>query len=75
MTVHLDDESARMVAEAALAAKQPLEQWLRENLRQAATRSLSGAKAVEGRISPLHPGAMQPAADFNAPLAEFTLHV
>jgi hypothetical protein len=52
-------------------ADQPLESWLREKVCQAAARTVNGTKSGVRRVSPLHPGAMQPALDFNTPLEEF----
>jgi hypothetical protein len=75
VTIHLDDDVARLVAEAAQMARQPLESWLRDSVCQAAARAVSSTKAGVRRIAPLHPGAMQPAADFNAPLEEFAPYV
>jgi|GEM_PF-6822940 len=71
LTIQLDDELALLVKEAAQVAHQPLEAWLRENLCEAAARTVNRTKTAPRRLSPLHPDAMQPAADFNAPLAEF----
>lgn len=45
-------------------ANQPLEFWLREKACQAA-RTLDGAQSAVRRVSPLHPGVMQLAPDFN----------
>ncbi len=75
LTIQLDDDAARLVAEAAQASKQPVESWLRESICQAAARAVNGAKSAIHRVSPLHPGAMQPAPDFNAPLEEFAPYV
>ena len=75
LTIKLDDDAAHLVADAARAANQPLEQWLRENICQAAERTVSGEKARMHRTSPLHPGAMQPAPDFNTSLEEFAPYV
>lgn len=75
LTIQLDDDAARLVAEAAQVAKQPLEDWLRENICKAAAHAVNGTKLVARRVSPLHPGAMQPALDFNAPLEEFAPYV
>ncbi|MBI2946678.1 MAG: hypothetical protein HYY23_03470 [Verrucomicrobia bacterium] len=75
LTLNLDDDDARLVAQAAQAANQPLEQWLRENICRAAERAVSHAETVATRVSPLHPGAMKPAPDFNAPLEEFAPYV
>jgi hypothetical protein len=75
LTIHLDDEAARLVQEAAEKANQPVESWLREKVCLAAARTVEGGKAAARRISPLHPGAMQPAPDFNAPLEEFAPYV
>jgi len=71
-TVSLDDEAAHLVREAARAVNQPLDRWLSESLRQAAARTLRRTKAGTARIFPLHPGAMEAAPDFNAPLPEFS---
>ena len=71
LTIKLDDTAASLVAEAAQVSKQPVEHWLRENICRAAENTLNRASAALQRISPLHPGAMQPALDFNAPLDEF----
>jgi hypothetical protein len=75
LTIQLDDDAARLVREAAQRADQPLEFWLREKVCQAAAGTVEGAKAAVRRVSPLHPGAMQPAPDFNAPLEEFAPYV
>ena len=75
LTIQLDDDAARMVREAAQMADQPLEFWLREKICQAAALTVIGAKSAVRRVSPLHPGAMQPAPDFNAPLGEFAPYV
>jgi len=77
LTITVEDEAARLVQEAARLAHQPLEHWLRDNIRDAAERSVAGALGgtPSPRIAPLHPGAMQPTADFNAPLEEFAPYV
>ena len=75
LTIKLDDDDARLVAKAAQVTNQPLERWLRENICQAAARTVNRAEAAHGRISPLHPGAIQPAPDFNAPSEEFAPYV
>lgn len=75
VTISLDDEAARLVQAAARAVNQPLEHWLREGIRRMAEQTVNSAKAAAPRISPLHPGAMQPAADFGAPLEEFAPYV
>jgi hypothetical protein len=75
LTIQLDDETARLVREAAQMADQPLESWLREKVSQAAARTGNGTKSSARRVSPLHPGAMQPAPDFNTPLEEFAPYV
>jgi hypothetical protein len=75
LTIHLDDDAARLVREAAQMADQPLEFWLREKVCEAAAHTVNGAKSAVRRVSPLHPGAMQPAPDFNAPLEEFASYV
>lgn len=75
LTIKLDDDAVRLVEKAAQAAAQPLEHWLRESICQAAALAIHGPKPITRRISPLHPGAMAPSADFNAPLEEFGPHV
>jgi len=75
LIIQLDDDSARLVREAAQMADQPLEFWLREKVCQAAARAVNGAKSAIPRVSPLHPGAMKAAPDFNAPLEEFAPYV
>ena len=75
LTIALDDDAAGLVREAAKAENRPLEEWVRQSICQAAARTVGNAKAVSRRISPLHPGAMQPAPDFNAPLEEFAPYV
>jgi hypothetical protein len=75
LTISLDDETARLVEKAAQVVNQPVEDWLRESIGQAAARTVKTVKAASGRISPLHPGAMQPTPDFNAPLEEFARYV
>ena len=75
LTIELDDDAARLVAKAAQVTNQPLERWLRESICQAAARTVNRAGAAHDRISPLHPGAMEPAPDFNAPLEEFVPYV
>ncbi len=75
VTIQLDDDAARLVAEAAKVTNQPLEHWLRESIRQVAARTVNSAKIAARRVSPLHPGAMQPAPDFDAPLEEFAPYV
>jgi hypothetical protein len=75
LTIQLDDNAARLVREAAQMADQPLEFWLREKVCQAAARAVNGAKSAVRRVSPLHPGSMQLAPDFNAPLEEFAPYV
>lgn len=71
LIIQLDDETARLVREAAQMADRSLESWLREKVSQAAARTVNGTKSAVRRVSTLHPGAMQPAPDFNAPLEEF----
>ena len=71
LTIQLDDDAVRLVAEAAQAVNQPLDEWLRRSVCEAAAQTVNHAKASTRRISPLHPGAMQTAPDFNAPLEEF----
>jgi len=75
LTISLDDETARLVEKAAQVVNQPVEDWLRESIGQAAARAAKTEKAAPTRISPLHPGAMQLAPDFNAPLEEFAPYV
>ena len=77
LTITVEDEAVRLVQEAARLSHQPLETWLRDSIHQAALRSVAGAVAgtPSPRIAPLHPGAMQPTADFNAPLEEFGPYV
>ena len=75
LTINLDDDAARLVQAAAQSVNQPLEHWLRESICQAAAQTVSQSPAVSRRLAPLHPGAMQPTADFNAPLEEFAAHV
>ena len=75
VTIQLDDEATRLVAEAARATNQPVESWLRESICRLAASTVNSAKSAVRRISPLHPGAMQPAADFNGPLEEFASYV
>ena len=74
LTIQLDDDAARLVREAAQMAE-PLESWLREKVCQAAAHTVNGANSAVRRVSSLHPGAMQPAPDFNAPLEEFAPYV
>lgn len=71
LTIRLDDDAARLVAEAARAVNQPLEDWLRESIRQAAERTVQNSKSGGKRIYPLHPGSMEATPDFNSPLGEF----
>jgi len=75
LTIKLDDEAARLVAQAAQTVNQTLEEWVQESLCQAAARAVNVAKPSTRRISPLHPGAMTVAPDFNAPLEEFAAYV
>ena len=75
LTINLDDDVARLVQAAAQAVNQPLEHWLRESICQMAERTVNSTKTAARRVSPLHPGAMQPAPDFNAPLEEFAPYV
>lgn len=70
LTIDLDDDADRLVREAARAVNQPLGVWARDSLCRAAARAVEPA-APARRVSPLHPGAMQPSADFNAPMEEF----
>lgn len=71
LTIQLDEDAARLVREAARMVDQPVESWLREKVCQAAASIVNGAKQTVRRVSPLHPGAIQPAPDFNTPLEEF----
>jgi hypothetical protein len=72
LTIAMEDDAIRLAQEAARLSDQSLEHWLRDNIRLAALRVVTVPPAVDQkRIAPLHPGAMQPAADFNAPLDEF----
>ncbi len=75
LTIQLDDAAARLVEQAARAAAQPVEHWMRESICQAAAHALAAARPITRRISPLHPGAMDASPDFNAPLEEFTPYV
>ena len=75
LSIDLDDDAARLVQEAAKSVNQPLEHWLRESICQAAARTIRRAPMGTRRIAPLHPGAMQPTPDFNAPLEEFAPYV
>ena len=75
LTIQLDDDAARLVEKAAQTVNQPLEHWVRESVCQAAVRTVGGANPLSRRISPLHPGAMEPVPDFNAPLEEFGPYV
>ena len=75
LTIHLDDEAARLVQAAARVVNQPLDHWLRESICEVAERTVKNAATATRRVSPLHPGAMQAAPDFNAPLEEFVPYV
>lgn len=75
LTISLDDDAARLVQAAAQSVNQPVEHWVRESICQAAARTVRAEPARTRRIAPLHPGAMQPTPDFNAPLEEFASHV
>ena len=75
LTINLDDDTAQLVLAAAQAAKQPLEDWVRESICQMAQRTANHAPTGAGRISPLHPGAMRTTPDFDAPLEEFAQYV
>jgi hypothetical protein len=74
LLLNLDEETARMAECAARQANQTLEQWLCANIRAAALSMATTVPPVR-RIAPLHPGAMRPSADFNAPLNEFAPYV
>jgi hypothetical protein len=71
LRIDLDDEAASLVQRAAAAQNRSIEDWLRDNIQQAAARVVGSAQPTSHRVSPLHPGAMQPASDFNEPLEEF----
>ena len=75
LTIKLDDDTVRLVEQAAQVVNQPLEHWLRESICQAAARTMNSIHVAIRRISPLHPGAMQPTADFDVPLEEFAPYV
>jgi hypothetical protein len=75
VTKNLDDEAARLTQTAAQLVNQPLEHWLRESICQMAERTVNKAKVPLRRVSPWHPGAMQPTPDFNAPLEELAPRV
>lgn len=75
ITIELDDAAARTVHEAAQAAQQPVENWVRENICQAARRAVGAGKNGRARTFPLHPGAMEIMPGFNAPLEEFSPYV
>lgn len=71
LRIDLDDDAARLVQSAAAAQNRSIEDWLREKIQEAAARAVGNAQPTQPRISPLHPGAMQPSPDFNEPLEEF----
>lgn len=71
LRIDLDDEAAILVQRAAAAQNRSIEEWLRENIQQAAARVVGSAQPPSNRVSPLHPGAMEPTPDFNEPLEEF----
>lgn len=71
LRIDLDDEAARLVQQAAAAQNRSIEDWLRENIQQAASRAVGNVQTTAQRVSPLHPGAMRPLPDFNEPLEEF----
>ncbi len=73
LTIDLDDDTARLVQEAARAADQSVAEWLRHKVCEAA--AFSRQPSTPQRISPLHPGAIQAAPDFNAPMEEFAAYV
>ncbi len=73
LTIDLDDDATRLVQEAARAVNQPVRDWARNSICQAAARTVA-VTARSRRISPLHPGAIQPAADFNEPMDEFAAY-
>jgi hypothetical protein len=70
LTIQLDENAARLVEDAARAANQPVAEWARTSICRAAALTVKGP-APASRVSPLHPDAMHPASDFNAPLDEF----
>jgi hypothetical protein len=71
LRIDLDDEAARLVYRAAAAQNRPIEDWLRDKIQEAAARVVDGAQPGSNRISPMHPGDMQPAPNFNEPLEQF----
>jgi hypothetical protein len=77
LTIDLDDSAAHLVQQAARAANQPVVEWVRHSICEAAARSMKGVPndVRANRVSPLHPEALQPAVDFNAPLEEFAPYV
>jgi hypothetical protein len=70
LTIDLDSETARLVEEAARVAKQPIQEWVRLSISQAAAREVRAAEPLR-RVAPLHPNAMVAADDFNNPLEQF----
>jgi hypothetical protein len=74
LTISLDDESSRLVQEAARAANQPVSEWARNRICRAAVQTVHNSTPLR-RIAPLHPGAIQTTTDFNAPLEEFEAHI
>lgn len=74
LTIELDDADALLVQAAARAMNQPVREWVRASIQLAAARAAEPA-APAPRVSPLHPGAIQPAPDFNAPLPEFAPYI
>ncbi len=74
LTIDLDEDTTRLVQEAARSVNQPVREWARNSICQAAACAVA-VPAPARRISPLHPGAIQPAADFNGPLEEFAPYV
>jgi len=72
ITIELNEEAAQTVFEAAQAAHQPVENWARETICQAAARAISAGKNGRPRVFPLHPGAMEIIPGFNDPLEEFS---
>ena len=75
LTIDLDDGDAELVQAAARVVNQPLERWVRESICQVAKCTLQSTRTAVRRISPLHPGAMQPTPSFDEPLQEFAPYV
>lgn len=73
--IELDDATARTVRDAAQAAQQPVENWAREKICQAARLAAGVRKQGRVRSFPLHPGAMEIMPGFKDPLEEFSPYV